>query len=76
MLPVGLAAAIASLIGGILVLYLFGVSGFMFVLNKGLGDSLVVLGWYIPGDIIKVVLAGFITAGLAKARPASLLSRT
>ena len=75
-LSVGLAAGISAAIGGILVLYLFGVTGFMFVLGKGLGESLIVLGWYIPGDIIKVVLAGFITAGLAKARPASLLSRT
>lgn len=73
---VGLAAGIAATIGGIFVLYIFGVTGFMFVVGKGLGETLIILGAYIPGDIIKVVLAGFITAGLAKARPASLLSRT
>lgn len=73
--PVGLAAGISAAIGGIVVLYIFGVTGFMFVLGKGLTESLIVLGAYIPGDIIKVVLAGFITAGLARARPASLLSR-
>ena len=74
-LPVGLAAGVAAAIGGILVLYVFGVFGFMMVLNKGLGETLVILGAYIPGDVIKVVLAGFITAGLARARPASVLSR-
>jgi biotin transport system substrate-specific component len=31
---------------------------------------------FIPGDLIKAVLAGFITSGLAKARPASVLSRS
>ncbi|MCX7558557.1 biotin transporter BioY [Sulfitobacter sp. F26204] len=75
-MPVGLAAGIAAAIGGIFVLYLFGVLGFMMVLNKGMSETLAILGVYIPGDIIKVVLAGLITAGLAKARPASVLSRS
>ncbi len=73
---VGLAAGISAAIGGIVVLYAFGITGFMFVLNKGLWESLLILGVYIPGDLIKVVLTGFITAGLAKARPASLFSRS
>jgi biotin transport system substrate-specific component len=30
---------------------------------------------FIPGDLIKAVLAGLITAGLARARPAAILSR-
>jgi biotin transport system substrate-specific component len=30
---------------------------------------------FMPGDILKAILAGYITAGLAKARPDSLLSR-
>ncbi|MGC1504737.1 MAG: biotin transporter BioY [Sulfitobacter sp.] len=75
-LSVTVAAAIASAIGGILVLYIFGVLGFMMVLNKGLVETLAILSVYIPGDVIKVVLAGLITAGLARARPASVLSRT
>ncbi len=74
-LPVGLAAGIAAALGGILVLYILGVSGFMLVLNKSLVEALVILIWYIPGDLIKAALAGFITAGLARARPASVLSR-
>jgi biotin transport system substrate-specific component len=72
---VGLSAGVAAALGGIVVLYAFGIPGFMLMLNKTLGETLVILGVYIPGDIIKVVLAGFITAGLAKARPASVLSR-
>ena len=75
-LPVGLAAGIAAAVGGILVLYIFGVAGFMMVLNKSLIETLTVFSVYIPGDIIKVVLTGLITSGLARARPASVLSRT
>ncbi|MGJ8556419.1 MAG: biotin transporter BioY [Sulfitobacter geojensis] len=74
-MSIAVAAGVASAIGGIVVLYIFGVAGFMMVLNKGLGETLAILGVYIPGDIIKVVLAGLITAGLARARPASVLSR-
>ncbi|MEW9918310.1 biotin transporter BioY [Marimonas sp. MJW-29] len=74
-LPVGVAAGIAAAIGGIVVLYAFGIAGFMMVLNKGLMEALPVFVWYIPGDLIKAVLAGLITAGLARARPASVLSR-
>jgi biotin transport system substrate-specific component len=74
-LPVGWAAGIAAAIGGILVLYSFGMIGFMMMLQKSFSEAFVVLGWYIPGDVIKVVLAGLITAALARARPASVLSR-
>lgn len=74
-LPVGWAAGIAAAIGGIFVLYAFGILGFMMVLNKSFAEAFVILGWYIPGDVIKVILAGFITAALVKARPASVLSR-
>jgi biotin transport system substrate-specific component len=45
------------------------------MLQKSFAEAFVVLGWYIPGDVIKVVLAGLITAALARARPASVLSR-
>ncbi|KIN62416.1 BioY protein [Sulfitobacter noctilucicola] len=74
-MSVGVAASIAAAIGGVLVLYAFGMFGFMMVLSKGFGETFAILGWYLPGDAIKVVLAGVITAGLARARPASLLSR-
>ncbi len=33
------------------------------------------MGAFIPGDIIKAIIAGALTAALYKARPASVLSR-
>lgn len=74
-LSVSWAAGIASVLGGILVLYAIGLTGFMMVLDRSFLEAFAILGWYLPGDAIKAVLAGLITAGLARARPASLLSR-
>lgn len=74
-LQVGLAAGISAIVGGIGVLYLCGMLGFMMVLDKGPVETLMILGVYIPGDLIKAALAGVITAGLARARPQSVLSR-
>jgi biotin transport system substrate-specific component len=44
-------------------------------LDKTLLESAALVTVFIPGDIIKAVLAGLITAALFKARPASVLSR-
>lgn len=73
--PLTLAAGIASVIGGIGVLYVFGVAGMAITLNKTMTEALLLVTAFIPGDIVKAVLAGFVTAALAKARPQSVLSR-
>ena len=44
--------------------------------NGTMLESAALVTVFIPGDLIKAVLAGFITSGLAKARPASVLSRS
>lgn len=74
-MPVGLAAGVSASLGGIVVMYVFGIAGLMAMLDKTMLQSAALVSAFIPGDIIKAILAGFITAGLAKARPASLLSR-
>lgn len=74
--PVGIAAGIASVLGGIVVLYVFGISGLMVVLDKGVLEAAALVSAFIPGDLIKAVLAGLITASLARARPQSVLSRS
>ena len=53
-----------------------GIFGMMMTLNKTMVEATLLVQAFIPGDLIKAVLAGFITSGLAKARPASLLSRS
>ncbi|TNE37972.1 biotin transporter BioY [Roseovarius sp.] len=70
-----MVAGIASIIGGILVLYVFGVAGLAIILKKSAYEAALLVAAFIPGDIIKAVLAGMITAALARARPQSVLSR-
>lgn len=69
------AAMIASIIGGVLVLYAFGISGMAIVLGRSLPEAALLVTAFIPGDVIKAVLAGLITAALYRARPRSVMSR-
>ena len=72
---IGIASFAGALIGGVLVLYLFGITGMALVLGKSWPAAALLVGTFIPGDLIKAVMAGFITQGLAKLRPLSVLSR-
>lgn len=74
-LPVGLAAGAASVIGGIAVLYAFGIPGMALMLDKTLSEAALLGAAYLPGDILKAVLAGLVTQAIARMRPGSLLSR-
>jgi biotin transport system substrate-specific component len=75
-LQVGAAAVAASVIGGIGVLYAFGIPGMAWALGKTLPEAGVLAVAFLPGDVLKCVLAGVITAALAGLRPGTVLSRT
>lgn len=68
-------ATVASVIGGVVVLYVFGVAGLALMLGKTPLEALLLSTAFLPGDLIKAVLAGLLTEGLARSRPASLMSR-
>ena len=72
---VGIAAGIAAVVGGILVLYVFGIAGLAIALDKTIVEATLLVTAFIPGDVIKAVLAGLITAALYRARPNSVMSR-
>ena len=74
-LPLGIAAGLAAAIGGIVVMYVPGILGMAVTLKKSLPEAALLATPFLPGDLIKAALAGFVTAALAKARPASVLSR-
>jgi biotin transport system substrate-specific component len=74
-LPVGLAAGAAAVIGGIGVLYVFGIIGMSVMLSKTLPEAAFLGMAFLPGDIVKAIVAGLVTQSLARMRPASLLSR-
>lgn len=73
--PIGVAATAAAVIGGIGVLYVFGICGLAVMLDKSLAEAALLASPFLPGDILKAVLAGLITQSLARMRPSSLLSR-
>ncbi|AXI44976.1 BioY family transporter [Sulfitobacter sp. SK012] len=69
------AAWTGALVGGVVVLYAFGVTGLSLVLGKTMTEATMLVIAFIPGDMIKAVLAGLITGALYRARPRSVLSR-
>lgn len=69
------AAGLAAVIGGVVVLYLFGITGLSLALGKTWGEAALLVTAFIPGDLIKAVLAAVITAALYRARPNSVSSR-
>jgi biotin transport system substrate-specific component len=72
---VGLAAFAGAILGGIVVLYAFGIAGMALVLGKTLPEASLLATPFLGGDLIKAGLAAAITAALARARPGVLLSR-
>ncbi len=74
-LPVGWSSGVAALIGGVVVLYIFGITGLAVMLDKSMSDVALLVTAFLPGDAIKAVLAGLITAALYRARPHAVASR-
>lgn len=73
---VGWAAGVGAFIGGILTLYAFGITGLSVMLGKSMGEAAMLVLAFIPGDLIKVVLAGLITQTIARMRPGIVFSRS
>lgn len=73
--PLTLVAGIAAVVGGIGVLYAFGIAGMAIMLDKTPMQAAALTTAFIPGDILKAGIAAMITAALARARPKSVLSR-
>jgi biotin transport system substrate-specific component len=72
---IGIAALAGSLIGGIVVLYAFGIPGMALILGKTLPEAALLATPFLPGDLLKAVLAALITRGVMVVRPAALMSR-
>jgi len=69
-------ATVAAVLGGIGALYLVAVPYYMVMKPAGLSEALLTaMAPFMPGDLIKAILAGVITGALYKSRPQSILSR-
>ena len=74
-LNTGVLAMIASIIGGIVALHAIAIPYYMVGANVPFWDAMFTMSPFMPGDLIKTVLAGVITGGLYRARPLAVLSR-
>jgi len=63
---------VANLLGGIVVLYAAGTVGVMAVAHLGLWPALAANGWYVVGDLAKVVVATLVARGVHAAYPGLL----
>lgn len=72
---VTLAAFVAAVLGGMVVLYAFGIPGMAWGMDKSLAEAAAISLAFIPGDLIKAALAAGLTAAIARSRPSALLSR-
>ena len=69
------SAAISAAVGGILVVYLFGIPGVAYMANLPLATAAVGSAIYIPGDLVKVVVAALVVQTVARGLPGAILSR-
>lgn len=74
-LPVLLASLIAALIGGLVVVHLCGIIGFAWMTDRSFKDAALVMWVYMPGDIVKAVIAALVTQALVKALPHTVQTR-
>ena len=72
---VGVAALAGAVLGGIGVLYAFGIPGMALTLGKSFPEAALLATPFLAGDLIKAVLAALVTQAIAQARPGALLSR-
>jgi biotin transport system substrate-specific component len=72
-LPWGL---VANLVGGIVVMYAFGIAGIAAVTGISVGAAAVSSWIFVPGDLVKAVLAAVVARGVHAAYPGLLGSRS
>ncbi|NRG17198.1 biotin transporter BioY [Rhizobiales bacterium] len=69
------SAGVSAAIGGIGVVYLFGIPGLMLLADLSFGQAAFGSLVYIPGDLIKVALTAVIAQSVARGLPSALVSR-
>ena len=70
-----ISVSLSTIVGGIVILYIPGLIGMMINAGMSLNAAVVAVSIYLPGDILKVILATVVTSAIFKARPASVLTR-
>lgn len=71
-----ISASIAAAVGGILVVYAFGIPGVAMMAGLSLPKAALGSAIYIPGDLIKVGITALVAQTLARGMPSAFLSRS
>lgn len=66
---------VANLLGGVVVLYAFGIAGMALATGLSVGAATVASWIYVPGDVVKVVLAAVVARGVHAAYPGLVRAR-
>jgi len=69
------AASIGAFVGGILVLYLFGITGFKLITGREWMESITIMMVYMPGDLVKVIATALIAQSVYRAMPSAVAIR-
>ncbi len=64
LLPVGVSAAVASMLGGVVVVYSFGTAGLALVTGMSLSKASLASIVFLPGDVLKAVATGLVVAAM------------
>ena len=72
---IGVSAFAGAVIGGIFVLYAFGIPGMAIALGKTLPQAALLATPFLAGDLIKAALTAVLTQAIARMRPSAVLSR-
>lgn len=64
-----ISATLGAIVGGVMVLYLFGVIGMMIVTGLDATQVFMTLAAFVPGDVIKALVCGVLTRSIFKVRP-------
>lgn len=67
--PVWWRIALGAVIGGILVIYLFGIPVQAWFTQLSIGETIVTSLVFLPGDLLKVAIATVVSMGLYRAYP-------
>jgi len=66
---------VANIVGGIVILYAFGIAGIAAVAGISVGAAAVSTWIFVPGDLVKAVLAALIARGVHAAYPGLIAAR-
>ncbi|MBB3211716.1 biotin transport system substrate-specific component [Herbaspirillum sp. Sphag1AN] len=69
------AAFVSSVIGGIVVVYLFGIVGLMLAAHMGFAQAALAVLVFIPGDLVKCAICAILVNSVVRAMPSWRLDR-